>query len=119
MYHSQDTIFSVKALVFAKTAAVVPGAVYHCLNRPTSLSKGGAKLVDMRGNNPAARAEFEKFKADNYIAKYFTDAPENDKPLQTTKITVFGLPVMIRKVFIGKTKYYLFGLIYVARKRTV
>jgi len=108
VWGAQDILFSKPAIILADTVALVPGAIYNVIDKPTSLGKDKKK---QRATTTAETEQAWKRYAEFLDAHGATDliyAP--DTPMVRDRFTVFKITLFHRDIYSRKIKYYLFGI---------
>jgi hypothetical protein len=108
VWGAQDILFSKPAIVLADTVALVPGAIYNVIDKPTSLGKDKKKQrATTTAETARAWQRYSEF-LNKHGATELLNAP--DTPMIRDRFTVFKITLFRRDIYSRKIKYYLFGI---------
>ena len=109
--YAEDTIFTMQALYYANKVVTVPGITYHYRYNSSSSSSNVSKHKrDIKYAAKQIQRFAEKY---NFINLLKQETKYESKTCDKIEYKLFAkIPLLKKKIYANKTKYYLFGLIY-------
>ncbi|GBR73583.1 beta-1,3-N-acetylglucosaminyltransferase [Candidatus Termititenax aidoneus] len=110
---AEDIFFTIQAVYYANKIITVPGVKYYYRYNPVSIMNNNKKAVKLKEDMKHARQLVQSFAEKHNFAQLFKLAKEYDnKTCDKVEYRLFAtIPLLKKKVYANKTKYYLFGLI--------